>query len=220
MKNYIFMCRKLNINYKKDLMVTIVIELFFILGAFFLYSMMNQFYGIVSLFCGLLYLIFHFMNLKSLLKQLTNAKEIAFNGFYRYIVTLLKNNNVLYGALQASLEYVDDILINDVNELISDIENDTSIEPFFKFMENFDDEMIKQLILLLYKTQEVGIINHVIESINECITQLQDTSLMRYLDKETSKIQRYYIFPIALSAIVMILVTIFIFMKLGEVIYV
>ena len=87
-------------------------------------------------------------------------------------------------------------------------------------MENFDDEMIKQLILLLYKTQEVGIINHVIESINECITQLQDTSLMRYLDKETSKIQRYYIFPIALSAIVMILVTIFIFMKLGEVIYV
>ncbi|MCI5745646.1 MAG: hypothetical protein MR270_05125 [Erysipelotrichaceae bacterium] len=220
MKNYIFMCRKLNINYKKDLTVTIVIELFFILGAFFLYSMMNQFYGIVTLFCGLLYLMFHFMNLKSSLKQLTNAKEIAFNGFYRYIVTLLKNNNVLYGALQASLEYVDDILINDVNELISDIENDTSIEPFFKFMENFDDEMIKQLILLLYKTQEVGIINHVIESINECITQLQDTSLMRYLDKETSKIQRYYIFPIALSAIVMILVTIFIFMKLGEVIYV
>ncbi len=213
-------CEKLNLSYKKDLSLTIsVTSLLFILSivSYFLWSYIISIFIFIS--CGF-YLILHFTNLQSSFKQLTNAKEIAFNGFYRYVITLLKNNQILYGALQASLEYVDEVLVNDVNELIVDIETDVTINPFLKFMENFNDESIKQMIMLLYKTQETGIINEVLENINENMVYLQDNSIKNYIKKEEKKVERYYIFPIIFSAVVVILISFYVFTLLGEGIYV
>ena len=214
------MCKKLKINFKKDFSLTLSIFLIMIIASitlFFFYSYITLCLGIM---CSFLYLFTHFENLKASLKQLTNAKEIAFNGFYRYVVTLLTNGNVLYSALQMSTEYVDNVLVDDVNELIADIENDTSIEPFFKFMSNFNDESIKQMILLLYKTQEVGIINDVLDSINESMINLQDNSISNYISKEEKNIERFYMVPILLSALVMVFISLYIFSLIGEGIYV
>ena len=144
------------------------------------------------------------------------TKEIAFNGFYRYVITLLKNNQVLYGALQSSLEYVDEVLYDDVNNLIIDIEEDTSLIPFLKFSENFNDETIKQMIVLLYKTQDVGVIDEVLNSINVCMVNLQDTSIKSYIEKEEKIIEKYYIYPIILSAGVILVVTMFVFTMIGD----
>ena len=176
--------------------------------------------GVVVCAFGFIYFYMHISALRSMAKQLTNSKEIAFNGFYRYVITLLKNNHILYSALQASLEYVDEVLIDDVNSLISDMESDPSLEPFMKFSTNFDDDTIKQMIILLYKTQEVGIINDVLDSINECMVHLQDTSIKNYIGKEEKKIERYYMMPIILSAAVMIIISFYVFSLIGQGLYV
>lgn len=220
LNKYKELCRKLKINYKKDLSLTLSIFFIFIAASVSLFFFFSLMAGLLGLLCTSFYLYLHFSNLKTSLKQLTNAKEIAFNGFYRYIVTLLTNGNVLYSALQMSTEYVDEVLVDDINELIADIEIDTSIEPFFKFMDNFNDETIKQMILLLYKTQEVGIINEVLASINESMVNLQDTSLQNYISKEGKKIETFYMLPIILSALVMIIVSMYIFTLIGDGIYV
>ena len=183
----------------------------------FVYSLII---GIIIWVMGFIYVFLHYSNLKSLVKQLTNSKEIAFNGFYRYVVTLLKNNHILYSALQASLEYVDEVLVDDVNQLINDMENDTTMEPFLNFSMSFDDENIKQMIILLYKTQDSGIIDDVLDSINDCIVNLQDTSIKNYIYKEEKKIEKYYMFPIILSAVVMIMVSFYVFSLIGEGLYV
>ena len=219
-KSYKQLCEKLKKNFKKDLSITItVMSIFVVIGIVvsFLYSPILL---LICIICSLAYAILHFANLRYELKQLTNSKEIAFNGFYRYVVNLLINGNVLYSALQTSLEYSDEVLHDDINELISNIENDTSIEPFFKFMDNFNDESIKQMILLLYKTQEVGTLNNVLDSINECMINLQDNSIKSYIKKEEKKIERYYFLPILLSAIVMLLISLYVFSLIGEGIYV
>ncbi len=213
-------CEKQHISYKKDLSITLSILLIILtisVGSYFLYSLAMS---IIILIFGVAYLVFHYMNLKASYAQLVNAKEIAFNGFFRYIITLLKNNQVLYGALQASIEYVDEVLLNDINELIADIENDVTIDPFLKFMENFNDDAIKQMIMLLYKTQETGIINEVLENINENMIYLQDTSIKNYINKEEKKVEKYYIFPIIFSAVVVIMISFFVFTLLGEGLYV
>lgn len=214
------LCGRLKIDYKKDLIITIVVFSFILAVGVVLSFVYSLIIGIIIWVMGFIYVFLHYSNLKSLVKQLTNSKEIAFNGFYRYVVTLLKNNHILYSALQASLEYVDEVLVDDVNQLINDMENDTTMEPFLNFSMSFDDENIKQMIILLYKTQDSGIIDDVLDSINDCIVNLQDTSIKNYIYKEEKKIEKYYMFPIILSAVVMIMVSFYVFSLIGEGLYV
>lgn len=220
LNNYKKLCIKLKLNYKKQLSVLIVIGVLLVLISI----LASIFYSIVigfSVFIVLLiYVLIHYIDLKSKEKQLINAKEIAFNGFYRYVITLLKNEHILYSALQSSLEYIDEVLYDDVNELIIGIENDTTLEPFLKFMDSFNDETIKQMIILLYKTQDVGVIDEVLNSINECMVNLQDNSIKNYIAKEEKVIEKYYIFPIILSAVIILVVTMYVFSMIGEGIYV
>lgn len=220
LKSYKTLCERLKINYKKDFSMLLIIVMMFIaigVAAMLLY---DKIIGFMLCFVGIGYAISHYSALKSRLKQLTYAKEIAFNAFYRYVITLLKNNHILYSALKESTLYIDEVLIDDVNELIEGIENDTTLNPFLKFMSNFDDENIKQMIILLYKTHEVGAISEVLDSINECMVNLQDTALQSYIRKEEKKIEKFYIFPILLSAVVMILVSFYVFSLIGEGLYV
>lgn len=214
------LCGRLKIDFKKDLIITIVVFSFILAVGVVLSFVYSLIIGIIIWIIGFIYVFLHYSNLKSLVKQLTNSKEIAFNGFYRYVVTLLKNNHILYSALQASLEYVDEVLVDDVNQLINEMENDTTMEPFLNFSMSFDDENIKQMIILLYKTQDSGIIDDVLDSINDCIVNLQDTSIKNYIYKEEKKIEKYYMFPIILSAVVMIMVSFYVFSLIGEGLYV
>ena len=215
-----FMYKKLKISFSKDLLVTGIIMLTIIGVGVFIAFQKLMIVGIMFSAYSLIYLVMHFLSIKSKYKQLVNAKEIAFNAFYRYVITLLKNNNILFSALQTSLEYIDDVLIDDVNELIIDIENDTSLEPFLNFMKNFEDESIKQMIIMLYKIQEIGVVDEVLDSINDSIIKLQDTSINNYIIKEEKKIEKYYFIPIILSALVMLLISFYVFTLLGDGLYV
>lgn len=218
--NIKIMYKKLKMSFTKDLSITITIMLLIIgIGTYIALKQMMIF-GIMIACYSLIYLLMHFLSVKAKYKQLINAKEIAFNAFYRYVITLLKNNNILFSALQTSLEYIDEVLIDDVNELISNIENDTTLEPFLIFMNNFEDESIKQMVIMLYKVQEVGVIDEVLDSINDSIIKIQDTAINNYIIKEEKKIERYYFIPIILSALIMLLISYYVFTLLGEGLYV
>lgn len=210
------LCERLKISYSKNLTLNVIVSVILSFLSVFLSIYNSIVIGVLILLLLFVYLFLHYVDLKTKEKQLINAKEIAFNGFYRYVITLLKNNQVLYGALQSSLEYVDEVLYDDVNNLIIDIEEDTSLIPFLKFSENFNDETIKQMIVLLYKTQDVGVIDEVLNSINVCMVNLQDTSIKSYIEKEEKIIEKYYIYPIILSAGVILVVTMFVFTMIGD----
>ena len=218
--NYKLLCKRLKIDYKKDIICTISISLVILIFGIISSFIFSIAIGFVCLLVVFFFITSHFSELKSKEKQLVNSKEIAFNGFYRYVVSLLKNNNVLYAALKQSLDYIDEVLYDDVNQLIIDIEIDTSLQPFIDFMDYFNDETIKQMIILLYKSQEQGAIDEVLSSINECMVNLQDNSINSYILKEEKTIEKYYMFPIFLSALIIIVVTVFIFTTLGDGIYV
>lgn len=216
MKKYIYICNKLNVSYKKDLIVLFSIVACLLIFSVFISISVSVIVGVISFAFIFVYIYFHYSSLLDSYKQLIYAKEIAFNGFYRYVITLINNKHILYSALQASLEYVDEVLLNDVNELINDIENDPSLEPFFKFMDNFEDETIKQMIILLYKTQEVNMISQVLDNINNTIINIQDTSISKYIAKEEKTIEKYHMIPIALSAFALIIIAMYIFKIIGE----
>lgn len=219
-KDYLNLCKKLKLNLKKECTLTFMIVVTLIVFGLIMIFSKSTIIGLIIFVYGFVYYFSHYSSLKSSYNQLIISKEIAFNGFYRYVITLLKNNHILYSALQASLQYIDEVLLDDVNDLIMEIENDTSIEPFIKFMDNFSSETIRQMILLLYKTQEVGLVDEVLNSINECMVYLQDSSIDKYIQTESKKVEKYMIYPIVFSSIVILIITSYVFTLIGSGTYV
>lgn len=215
-KKYKETCQKLKISFKKDLFATLSVMIVLLLAGIFCLIINYLLISIILIGLSLCYYIMHESSLNSRLKQLVYAKEIAFSGFYRYVIALIKNGHILYSALQSSLEYVNEVLTDDITNLINEIEVDTSLQPFLNFMDNFEDETIKQMIILLYKSQDSGVIDEVIESVNECMVNLQDTSIKNYISKEEKSVEKYNAIPLVLSALVMIIVTMYIFTLIGS----
>ena len=219
-KNYRVLCEKLKINYKKDITLTLIISLVLFLGGIIVIFISQSIVGLFVSFIGMSYFLSHYFSLKSSYSQLIDAKQIAFNGFYRYVVTSLENGEILYSALKSTIEYCDEVLVEDVETLISEIETDTTLQPFLNFAEIFKSEQIRQLVILLYHAQEASNVSAIIERINEVLLLMQDDSIDVYINKEAKKIEKFSILPIALTAIVMLIVTMYIFSMIGSGIYV
>ena len=220
LNKYKELCETLQISFKKDFFITLSLLIIFLVSGGILLVFFQSIIGFFMLIMGICYLFFHFTSLLSNKKQLIDSKEIAFNGFYRYIVSSLENGEILYAALKKSLEYVDNILQIDIENFIFEIENDTSLQPFINFSNVFNDENIKQMIIMLYQTQESETTNLVLERINSCLINLQDNAINSYSQKEENKIEKYFIIPLVLSAIVIVVVSFFIFSLIGDGIYV
>ena len=220
LNKYKELCETLQISFKKDFIITLSLLIIFLVSGGILLALFQSIIGFFMLIMGICYLFFHFTSLLSNKKQLIDSKEIAFNGFYRYIVSSLENGEILYAALKKSLEYADNILQMDIENFIFEIENDTSLQPFINFSHVFNDENIKQMIIMLYQTQESETTNLVLERINNCLINLQDSAINSYARKEENKIEKYFIIPLVLSAIVIVVVSFFIFSLIGDGIYV
>ena len=144
-------CRLLKISFKKDLIVTSIISGLCLVSGIVILIINQSIIGLLLLIISISLFFAHISSINSRANQVIDSKHIAFNSFYRYVVTLLENGNILYEALKSSLEYCDEVLLDDVNKLIEEIELDTSYQPFINFSENFNDEMVKQMIILLYQ---------------------------------------------------------------------
>lgn len=215
MRQLQFYLLKLGKN-KKNFYLQIVMQIFLslIFCIFLGYSYSPIFY--ILLIPAML--IIYFFNYSVLIQQyrkLVNSKEIAFQGFYRNLLNYLENNETLFGALNLELEEVDNILLPDVQQLIQDMNEDTSLQPFLTFSENFHNELIKQMILILYQTQESGVLEEVLENINSTLMQMNNKSIETHIEFEKKKIEKYHFYPLLLSAAIIILFAVYSLITLG-----
>lgn len=220
MKNYLKYCQTLKINIKKDkvhqitqLIIIEILAILFIISKHFMI-------GLTLIFTGGMLFLMHFINIeKNYLKHI-NSKEIAFYSLYRFLINMLDNQMILYNALKESYEFVDEILKEDVAQLIENIEIDTSIQPYIQFSNNFQNEQIKQMILLLYQAQESNHSIQILENMNQTILQIQDSSLQDMVIQECKKLDKFAIIPLILSATTIVLISLFMFKMIGGALHV
>ena len=215
MKKILFYYSKLKIDAKKELTMLFGLNVC-IIGSLLVLSFVYSLKFLFLIFPILILIIFYYYYaLTKRYNKLINEKEIAFYGFYRNILNYLENNETLYSALNLEKEYIDIILKDDLDNLISDIQNDTSLLPFINFSDNFKNEMIKQMILLLYQSQNSGLQIEVFENVYNTLTIINNKSIESFIEAEKRKIDRYQFYPLILSAIIIIIFSIFSLTSLG-----
>ncbi len=214
MKKMRFYCEKLQINYKKNLLnLLLKVGALAILSIVAIFTISYQ-VGIIILCLILPVYLIHSMQLESRYRNLVAAKEIAFFGFYRYLINMLENKIIIYNALKETVELIDEALKPDVLKLIEDIENDSSIQPFIDFSNQFENVQIKQMILILYQSQENAKNAKLLDNMGNTLFQIQNDSLEDYVEKEVKGLEKYYFFPLVLSALAIVLFSIFVFQQI------
>ena len=132
-RNFKKICEQLNIDYKKNLSALLLKIVIILIGSVVISIFVNLLMGIICAFFIFPIYLMHINNLEKKYDQLLNAKEISFYSLYRFLLNMLDNQIILYNALKECIDLIDDILKKDVSKLIEDIENDSSINPFFHF---------------------------------------------------------------------------------------
>lgn len=122
---------------------------------------------IVSLFIGLYYkstitivigltllliyplgICFYYLSLKD---KKDNELFSSFINSFNYLKMYLETGSNVYNGLNEIRKYSNKELNYLINILISEIDNDKSLEPFIKFSKNFNNLLVDQLMVQLYQ---------------------------------------------------------------------
>ncbi len=215
MNNYRLYCDKLQIDFKKNILALILKIALVGICSLLLILFVNYQIGIFSLLIIIPIFLFHIFQLEKKYHHLIASKEIAFFGFYRNLINLLENKVIIYNALKETIDFVDETIKNDVLKLIENIENDSSIQPFIEFSNQFENIQIKQMILILYQSQENSKNAQLLENMGNTLFQIQDEAINEYVEKEVKSLEKFYLFPLILSALAIVLFSVFIFQSIG-----
>lgn len=215
MRNYRQICDLLHLDFKKFKLGLIYKIGVFLIFSIFVSLLINLSLGIICLLFLIPILFDHFNSLEKKYRQYLNAKEIAFYHMYQFLINMLANKIILYNALKECLPYIDETLNEDIQEWIVNIEQDSSIQPFIQFSNHFENASIHQMVLLLYYAQENGNKIEMLEEMNQTVFRLQEDAVQIGLNIQIKKLENFSMIPLLLSAIMIILFSLFIFQTIG-----
>ena len=149
-KKYKMICDKLKINYKSEMFLCIGLLFLSLIMMAILSVLVSFFVGVFVLLVYVAILYFHLSNINRKYMLLLLRKQMAFEIVYLYLINYFKVNYTLINALKICEEKCDEILREDINELILNVNDDKSLEPFLKFSDNFVDQNVKNKVLYLH----------------------------------------------------------------------
>ena len=215
MRNYRQICDFLHLDFKKFKLGLIYKIGVFLIFSIFVSLLINLSLGIICLLFLIPILFDHFNSLEKKYRQYLNTKEIALYHMYQFLINMLANKIILYNALKECLPYIDETLNEDIQEWIVNIEQDSSIQPFIQFSNHFENASIHQMVLLLYYAQENGNKIEMLEEMNQTVFRLQEDAVQIGLNIQIKKLESFSMIPLLLSAIIIILFSLFIFQTIG-----
>lgn len=217
LKKYKTLCDKLNINYKSEMFMCIGLLILSLIMMILLSILISIPAGLLILIVYVTILYFHLSKINQKYILLVNKKQKAFEIIFLTIINYIKINNSLVDALNNSLPFCNEILKEDLNELIMNINEDNSLEPFLRFADNFSDEQTKNKVIYLH-----SLLN--ITNTSECLYVLQTfcndeshISSSYLIEHQSKRVEKLKIAPLVLSIVSVLIIFAYIFSSIGEI---
>lgn len=133
-----------------------------------------------------------------------------------YFKIYLTNGYNVYQAIREIVPYAGVELQEMLNELLTDIDADKSVDPFIKFARNFHLLAIEQLMISIYQMIDEGNRTNYLRQFELIFDKLQDEMHASLIDKKQSALQSASIFPLIGSALLIIVVTMGVIGVIGD----
>jgi hypothetical protein len=134
---------------------------------------------------------------------------------FAYFAIYIRDGLPVYNALEECLRYASSGLEEKMRKLLEGIDQDKSVAPYIAFSEDFHSMEIRQLMISIYRMVDEGGGESYIRQFNVLFEALESNQKREALQREDSSLALMGMYPMADSALTMLLITIGIVQIIG-----
>ena len=209
----------LGLNPKREFLIVLITDLVLILAGVLTFIFLKQLLYLAS--CLGVAFIFDLLFLTRYSKQISNKNTENLREFavlFGYFRIYLHNGFSVYSALKELLGFANQTLKKDLEELISDIDSDKSVQPFIKFGKKFNEIIVEEMMISIYQMIDDGENSDYLYQFELIFDKFSDLLYEKYLRAKNSKLGTLSNAPLLGASFLVVILTIGVISILGEVI--
>lgn len=209
------------LSYKKELLKIILINTIFLLGGIIAYLFTKNIVIPIVTFIvlGLLdfFLLTRYSDKK---KAILKNRENELVAIISYFEVYIQNNNNVYQSFNQLIPYCSDWMKEKIEELLKQIDEDKTVQPFIDFANNFQSLSTHSLMLSIYQMVDQGENSEQLLQFNVIFDELAKNRNKEIVDNKEKSLANMSTFPLIGAGLITITLTISILSILGDLIYV
>jgi len=210
---------KLGLNPKKEGLIILIVDVILIASAVALFLIFKE--VIYSLICLGVTFLFDLLFLSRYsraidAKNIENLQEFA--TLFGYFRIFIHNGYSVYSALKELIVFANEDLKSSLQKLLSDIDNDKSVQPFIDFAKGFNEIIVEEMMISIYQLIDDGEQSDYLMQFELIFDKFSDLLYQRYLRGKDSKLGTIGSAPLIGSCFLIIVLTIGIISVIGELI--
>ena len=209
----------LGLNPKKEFVTVLIADLILVLGSTVAFLLLKKMiYLATGLGVAFIFDLFFLTRYSKLIsnKNTENLQEFAV--IFGYFRIYLHNGFSVYSALKEILNFANQTLKKDLEELINEIDSDKSVQPFVKFGKKFNEIIVKEMMISIYQMIDDGENSDYLAQFELIFDKFSDLLYEKYLRAKNSRLATLSNAPLIGASFLIIVLTIGIISILGEVI--
>ena len=209
------------LSYKKELIKVVLINLISLIGGTvaFLFTKNIVVPIVAAIVLGLMdfFLLTRYGDKKRMILKNRENELIA---IISYFEVYIQNNNNVYQSFNQLIPYCSDWMKEKIEELLKQIDEDKTVQPFIDFAHNFQSLSIHSLMLSIYQMVDQGENSEQLIQFNVIFDELAKNRSKEIIDNKEKSLANMSTFPLVGAGLITITLTISILSILGDLIYV
>ena len=209
----------LGLNLKKEISIMIIVFSVGILCSLISYILTKQILLLIVLILLTIGFEFIYINrYKSLEEKQKRDIENEFISVVSFFKIYLKNGMNVYTSLKEVSSFVSVKLKERFDQLIIDIDEDKSVEPFIKFAKKFNTLIIEQMMISIYQMVDEGINSPYFNQFETILSSLSNEMHQKNLYTKETALSNCCASALIGAAILIVLITLGVVSVIGEMI--
>lgn len=209
----------LGLNPKREFLIILIADLIFLgIGLTLFFVLKQRIYG--ATFLGVIF-VFDLTFLSRYSRQINeiNTKNLQeFAVIFGYFRIFIRNGYSVYSALKEIINFANPRLKKLLKELVSEIDDDKTVQPFVKFAKQFNEIIVEEMMISIYQMIDDGQTSDYLVQFELIFDKFSDLLYQKNLRTKDSRLGTIASSSLIGSSYLMIVLTIGIVSIIGEII--
>ena len=207
------------LSYKKELTIVLVINIVFFVGAILIYIFLkNIIYSVFVLVAIAVLDYFMFSRYNDKKKTILKNRENELVSIISYFDVYIRNNKNVYQSFNQLIPYCSNWMKEKVEDLLKEIDEDKSVQPYVNFANNFQNLSMHSLMISIYQMVDQGESAEQLTHFNVIFEEISRVRQQEMINQKDKALSGMSTFPLIGAGMITIALTISILTILGDLI--
>ena len=206
-------------SYKKELVMIISVNLFSLIAVVSLYLLLKNLIFVIIAFLGVIFIDYFLLSrYKDKKRMILKERENELVSIISYFEVYIHNKNNVYQSFNMLIPYCSDWMKERVEQLLKDIDEDKSVQPYIKFADNFEQLAAHSLMLSIYQMVDQGENSKQLLQFKTIFDELSKNRNKEMMEQKEKGLSNMSVFPLIGAGMITVTLTIAILSILGDLI--